>query len=283
MLFRSHQEFGVCVFDVTLDCEDGAPVGGEHEHAHLVAELVQAADANARVAVRVHPVDHPCFHADVQTIVGRAASRLCHVMLPKVESSYDVDLVARHLRGAGGAGGVGAEIGLVALIESALGLEHASNIARASPRLRSLAFGGVDLSADLGGSPDWEPMLAHRAHVVRCAAAAGLGVLDVPYLAIDDAPGLKAECERVRAMGFSGKLAIHPNQVSVIADAFMPTAAEIEFAKGVLAAAEAAGGGACTYRGKMVDEPVLRSARRDRKSTRLNSSHSQQSRMPSSA
>ena len=184
------------------------------------------------------------------------------VMLPKVESSYDVDLVARHLRGAGGAGGVGAEIGLVALIESALGLEHASNIARASPRLRSLAFGGVDLSADLGGSPDWEPMLAHRAHVVRCAAAAGLGVLDVPYLAIDDAPGLKAECERVRAMGFSGKLAIHPNQVSVIADAFMPTAAEIEFAKGVLAAAEAAGGGACTYRGKMVDEPVLRSARR---------------------
>ena len=109
---QMHQEFGVCVFDVTFDCEDGAPVGGEHEHAHLVAELVQSADANARVAVRVHPVDHPCFHADVQTIVGRAASRLCHVMLPKVESSYDVDLVARHLRGAGGAGGVGAEIGL---------------------------------------------------------------------------------------------------------------------------------------------------------------------------
>src|SRR3954464_4643181 len=81
------QEFGACVFDVTLDCEDGAPVGGEAEHAALVAELALAAAPDARVAVRVHPVDHPAFAQDVQVIVGRAGSRLCHVMLPKVESA----------------------------------------------------------------------------------------------------------------------------------------------------------------------------------------------------
>jgi len=79
------QEFGACVFDVTLDCEDGAPVGGEAEHAALVTELALAADPKARVAVRVHAVDHPAFDADVAHIVGRAGQRLCHVMVPKVE------------------------------------------------------------------------------------------------------------------------------------------------------------------------------------------------------
>jgi citrate lyase subunit beta / citryl-CoA lyase len=89
------QEFGVCVFDVTLDCEDGAPVGGEAEHAALVSELALAAAANARVAVRVHPVDHPAFHADIASIVGKAGKRLCHVMLPKVESVADIEHAVR--------------------------------------------------------------------------------------------------------------------------------------------------------------------------------------------
>ena len=70
------QEFGTCVFDVTLDCEDGAPVGGEAEHAALVTELVLSADANARVAVRMHAVDHPSFEADIAAIAGKAGQRL---------------------------------------------------------------------------------------------------------------------------------------------------------------------------------------------------------------
>ena len=64
------QEFGACVFDVTLDCEDGAPVGGEAEHAALVAELALAAAPGMRVGARVHPVDHPAFAGDVATIAG---------------------------------------------------------------------------------------------------------------------------------------------------------------------------------------------------------------------
>ena len=71
-------EFGACVFDVTLDCEDGAPVGGESDHAQLVTALALEAQAGARVAVRVHPVDHPAFEADVATIVGRAGHQPCH-------------------------------------------------------------------------------------------------------------------------------------------------------------------------------------------------------------
>ena len=183
------------------------------------------------------------------------------LLMPKVESAVEVDLVARHLRAAGGAG---ANVALVALIESAAGLEEAARIARATPMLRGLGFGfgGVDLAADLRASFCWEAMLAGRGRLVQAASISGLGLFDVPYLDINDDAGLTAECLRVRAMGFSGKLAIHPRQVDAINVAFTPTSAEIEFAQGVAAAYEAAAGGVCTYQGKMIDEPVMLSARR---------------------
>ena len=181
------------------------------------------------------------------------------VLVPKVESAVEIELVARHLRAAGD---TGAGIVLAALIESALGLENAFAIARATPMLRTLGFGGADLAADLNCGFAWEPLLAARARVVQAAAGAGLAALDVPYLDIDDDGGLAAECARVRGLGFTGKLAIHPRQADAIIDAFTPTAAEIEHAQGVMAAFEAADGGVCVYRGKMVDEPVMRSAKR---------------------
>ena len=94
------QEFGACVFDVTLDCEDGAPVGWEVDHAFMVAALADKAgvatnnivdSVPSRVAVRVHPVDHPAFERDVEIIVGTAGAAICHLMLPKVESVVDVE------------------------------------------------------------------------------------------------------------------------------------------------------------------------------------------------
>ena len=79
------------VFDITLDCEDGAPVGGEAEHAHMAAELAtSAANVFGRVGARVHPVDHPSFAADVATLVGRAGTRLAYLMVPKPGSAADV-------------------------------------------------------------------------------------------------------------------------------------------------------------------------------------------------
>ena len=95
------QEFGTCVFDVTLDCEDGAPVGLEREHARLVARLAQDATPGARVAARVHAVDHPAFANDVATIAGEAGHRLCHLMVPKVESVADLQTAAAALDACG--------------------------------------------------------------------------------------------------------------------------------------------------------------------------------------
>ncbi len=213
------------------------------------------------VCVRMNSVYTSAGLADLLALadLARAGFVPDALLVPKVESAVEIELVARHLRAAGEKG---AAIALAALIESALGLEHASAIARATPMLRTLGFGGADLAADLNCGFAWEPLLGPRSRVVQAAAGAGLAVLDVPYLDISDDAGLAAESVRVKSLGFTGKLAIHPRQVDPIIEAFTPTSAEIENAQGVMAAYTAAAGGVCVYRGKMVDEPVMRAARR---------------------
>ena len=140
------QEFGACVFDVTLDCEDGAPVGGEIEHAHLVKEIANCAAPESRVAVRGHPVDHPSFVTDVNLIVRHAHRNLRHVMIPKVESVADVDTAAHALNQAGAL-----TLPLHVLIESPAAVHRAFEIA-AHPRVQSLSFGLMDFVSAHGGS-----------------------------------------------------------------------------------------------------------------------------------
>ncbi len=146
------EEFGACVFDVTLDCEDGAPVGGEREHAALVVALLALASPKARVAVRVHPVDHPAFEQDIATIAGNAGRKLCHIMLPKVESVADIVHACKALDAAG----AGA-LPVHALIESPAAVHHAFDIA-AHARVQSLSFGLMDFVSAHGGAIPAEAM-----------------------------------------------------------------------------------------------------------------------------
>ena len=140
------EEFGACVFDVTLDCEDGAPVGGEAEHAALVVALALLAGQKARVAVRVHPVDHPAFEQDIATIAGKAGSALCHIMVPKVESVQDVERACEALDAAG-AGAVAA-----ACADRVAGAVHRAFEIAAHPRVQSLSFGLMDFVSAHGGA-----------------------------------------------------------------------------------------------------------------------------------
>ncbi|HSD55363.1 MAG TPA: aldolase/citrate lyase family protein, partial [Burkholderiales bacterium] len=165
-------------------------------------------------------------------------------------------LYARHLSGAK------AGIAFLCLIESARGLEAAMEIASADPRVRALAFGGVDLAADLRAELAWEPLLVGRSRLGQAAASAELGLVDVPHLALDDAAALVGECARVKALGFTGKLAIHPKQVAPILAAFTPTAAEVERATRMVAALEKASGNAVEFEGKMLEGPIVKSVLR---------------------
>ena len=182
------EEFGTCVFDVTLDCEDGAPVGGEVEHAELVAKIAsnsKVADVNnaysaiknianerlnkylntskaSRVAVRVHAPDHAAFESDIDIIVGQASHALCHVMIPKVESVADIDRAVKLIDAAQKKSKVVStqartksvakrQIPLHVLIESPTAVYRAFDIA-AHPSVQSLSFGLMDFVSSHGGA-----------------------------------------------------------------------------------------------------------------------------------
>lgn len=243
-----------------LDLEDAvAAPAKEDARATVVAHF--RGDFRAGLAphqlkgLRVNNIHTPAGVRDLDALVSSGVAP-DFVLLPKVESAFEVRLYARHLEG-GQAG-----IAFGCLIESARGLEAAMEIAQADPRVRILAFGGVDLAADLRADLAWEPLLYGRSRLVQAAASAGLGLLDVPHLALDDAAALAAECARVKALGFTSKLAIHPKQVAPILAAFTPTAAEVDRAARMVAALEQAGGNAVEFEGKMLEGPVVKAAQR---------------------
>lgn len=240
------QEFGHCVFDVTLDCEDGAPVGQERQHAELVAQLATAAAPGARVAARVHTVDHPAFAADVAIIAGRAGARLCHLMLPKVESVDDV-LVAEQLLDAAGA----PDLALHALIESPAAVQRAFEIA-AHPRIQSLSFGLMDFVSAHGGAipvsamgvqGQFEHPLVVRAKLEIAAACHAHGKVPAHCVVTEfnDAAALQAAATHAaRQFGYTRMWSIHPAQIRPILAALAPDAREVEDAARILAAAQAA-------------------------------------------
>jgi citrate lyase subunit beta/citryl-CoA lyase len=237
------EEFGACVFDVTLDCEDGAPVGGEPEHAALVVSLVLGAAENARVGVRVHPVDHPSFEADIATIAGQAGQRLTHIMLPKVESVRDIIQAEKALVRAGAG-----HLPLHALIESPAAVHRAFEIA-AQPRVQSLSFGLMDFVSAHGGAIPSDGMSAKGQFVHPLVVRAKLEIASachahgkVPSHCVitefSDMAAMQAAAERAaREFGFTRMWSIHPSQIRPILAAFAPSEAEIEKASNIIAAA----------------------------------------------
>jgi len=258
------QEFGTPVFDVTLDCEDGAPVGGEAEHAALVVELALGAKPGARVAVRVHPVDHPAFEGDIATIAGKAGHRLVHIMLPKVERPEDVERASRALDAAGAKG-----LPLQGLIESPAAVHRAFDIA-AHPRMQSLSFGLMDFVSAHGGAIPSEGMgvqgqfthpLVVRAKLAISSACHAHG--KVPSHGVvtefrDQAAFRSAASRAANEFGYTRMWSIHPDQIRAIVEVFAPSANEIHKATQLLHAAQAASWAPISFDGKLEDRASYR-------------------------
>jgi citrate lyase subunit beta/citryl-CoA lyase len=258
------EEFGACVFDVTLDCEDGAPVGGEADHAALVVALASLAGAKARVAVRVHPVDHRAFEQDIATIAGKAGQKLCHVMLPKVESAEDIARAAKALDAAGAP-----QLPLHALIESPAAVHRAFDIA-AHPRVQSLSFGLMDFVSAHGGAIPSEGMgiegqfthpLVIRAKLEISSACHAHGKVPSHGVVVEfkDAKALGAAARRAaREMGFTRMWSIHPDQIRPILEAFAPSANDVEIATRIIVAAARADWAPISFAGKLEDRASYR-------------------------
>ena len=262
------QEFGVCVFDVTLDCEDGAPVGGEKYQANLVVALANQAQAainsvangvRRRIGVRVHAVDHPAFAADVLTIVGGAAGALSYIMVPKVECLADVQRAVAAIDAAMPAvTQIDQLMPLHLLIESPAAVHRVFEIA-AHPRVQSISFGLMDFVSSHGGAIPASAMSVrpatdntsldqfHHPLVVRAkteisSACHAFGKVPSHCVVTEfrDTIALKrAAHQAASALGFTRMWSIHPDQIRPIVEAFSPSAAEVDLATQIVVQAQA--------------------------------------------
>ncbi len=258
------QEFGTCVFDVTLDCEDGAPVGGEAEHAALVVALTALVSEKARVAVRVHAATHPAFEQDIATIAGKAAKKLSHIMIPKVESPKDIERACKALDAAGATA-----LPLHALIESPAAVHRAFDIA-AHPRVQSLSFGLMDFVSAHGGAIAASAMdlpgqfthpLVVRAKLEVSSACHAHGKVPSHCVVTEfkDAKALGDAARRAaRDFGYTRMWSIHPDQIRPILEAFAPSADEIELASRIINSAAQAQWAPISDRGKLQDRASYR-------------------------
>jgi citrate lyase subunit beta/citryl-CoA lyase len=279
------QEFGTCVFDVTLDCEDGAPVGGENEHAVMVSDLAQQACEKGeartyrrRLGVRVHPVGHSAFASDVETIVGRAGDALSYLMIPKVESLADVevaaDATAHALESAGAKSG---RLPLHVLIESPAALAQVFEIAR-HPRVESLSFGLMDFVSAHAGAINEQAMtvrpagdvltldqfhhpLVRRAKLEIASACHAYGKVPSHCVVteIADTEAVReAAALAARAFGYTRMWSIHPNQIRPILAAFAPSAHQVEDAAEIIARAAAQDWAPLSVQGRLHDRASFR-------------------------
>jgi citrate lyase beta subunit len=202
--------------------------------------------------VRVNCLRTPEGMADVQAVLARKRPPPA-LMLPKVKGPEEVrglaDLLDEFDR----------PCRLHVIIETNEGLEAAPEIARASERVAALFFGGVDMAADLRCASTWPALAYARSRTVHAAATAGLDVIDVPYLDLDDLEGMRREAEAAAELGFVGKGAIHPKQISILNAIFTPDEAAVERARRIVAAFEEGDTGLLVIDGKLIERPVLRS------------------------
>lgn len=262
-------EMGACVMDVTLDCEDGAPVGQEADHAAQLVQLIAGLDwptgaLQRRVAVRVHAVDHPSFEADIQTIVSAVGERLCHLMIPKVDSLADLERAVALVDAAGAP-----TLPLHVLIESSLGVRNAFEIA-AHPRLQSISFGLMDfVSSHNGAIPDsamsaqgqFQHPLVLRAKMEVAAACHAYGKVPSHCVVTEfkDAQALQAAASQAaHQLGYTRMWSIHPAQIRPILAAMQPQHDAVAKASAIILAAHAADWGPISHEGVLHDRASYR-------------------------
>jgi citrate lyase subunit beta/citryl-CoA lyase len=249
---------------VILDLEDGVPAGGKVAARRIVRAALEAGPFQPYAILRVNAFHTGLVEEDLRQAFGPGIGAVC---LPKAETAGEVARLASLLadveQGCGLASGA---IAILLMVETALGVIQAYEMARASRRVRALCLGGEDLTRDLGAvrSKAGQEVALARAQVLLAARAAGAVAVDTIFSDLNDTEGLLAEARQAQRLGYSGKLIIHPAQIEPVHRAFTPSDEEVAYARRVLeafAAAEARGDGVIALEGQMIDAPVVARAR----------------------
>lgn len=246
---------------VVIDLEDAVAETEKTGARELVAEAVPSLSEHARVAVRVNGLETGRLEDDIASV---AAAGLAAIVVPKVEAVDTLAAADDELVRAGARG-----VGLLALVETPLGIARCEDIlASAPPRTITAMLGVADFTAALGVelSEEGVELLYARQRLIVAARAAGMpGPVDGPYLRLDDETGLLADTRRSRALGFQGRVALHPRQVDPINRAYSELNDEqLAAAERIVEAfqqAEASGVASIRVDGRFVDYPVYELAR----------------------
>ena len=250
---------------IILDLEDAVSPDEKDSARILVRNAIREMGfADVEITVRINAIDTAYWKDDLEAIVPLKPDL---IMPPKASSAADMqtidafisDIERRNNMPVGG-------VKLIPLIETALGVERAFEIASATPRVTALFLGGEDLTADLrckrtkaGNEIDYA-----RKRLVCAARAAGIDVYDTPFTDVNDDEGIVIDAEYAKSLGFTGKSAIAPRHVRTINEVFSPSLADVEYAKMVFEAiriGKQQGKGAVSLRGKMIDKPIVERAR----------------------
>jgi len=238
---------------VIIDLEDAVP----EEDKESAREAIRAAwptftaEQKKRLIIRSNSPGSKSYSADL--ILLRELDASC-LLIPKSESLDQVN----------GAALVLPNTAIIPMIETVIGLDHLNEIANSEQVLR-LALGNIDLQADLGMVCDAQEteLQTARFQIVLASRLAQIAPpIDGVTPSTDDIERIADDAERAKRMGFGGKLCIHPKQVSLVKDAFMPTEAEVSWAHRVIEADKASKGGAIKLDGRMIDRPVVLLAQR---------------------
>ena len=238
---------------VCVELEDGIAPKDKAEARQKALALFQApqADDGVERIVRINSMRERFGIEDVNAVLASKTPPPA-LMMPKVRTPDEVVMLDQLLTEAGHA------TRLHVIIETNEGLEAAFEIARCSDRIDAMFFGGVDMAAELRCQNSFDAMTYARSRVVHASAAAGLDVIDVPFLNLDDPEGMRIEAEKARDLGFAGKGSVHPKQIADLNEVFTPPADKIARARRIIAEFEAADTGLVVIDGKLIEKPVLR-------------------------
>ncbi|MGI4856536.1 MAG: HpcH/HpaI aldolase/citrate lyase family protein [Janthinobacterium lividum] len=258
------------VFDVTLDCEDGAEVGHEAAHAEMAASLLGSSDdAHGRVGLRIHDYRHSAWRDDVRIVLQHARRAPAYITLPKVHSVAETEEMCAYIEAARCHAGIARAIPIHALIETHGALADAAAIA-ALPPVEALSFGLMDfVSAHHGAIPDsamcspgqFEHPLVMRAKLAIAAACHAHGKVPSHNVstALRDPAAVAGDARRAREQfGFTRMWSIHPDQIEPIVAAFAPHDDDIVLAADILDAAMRAGWGPIRHRDRLHDRASYR-------------------------
>jgi len=246
---------------IILDLEDAVSPAEKDAARILVRNALKHLHyKGCEIIVRINPIETDFWKKDLDEVIPLCPGM---IMPTKVSCANDVKVVSDYIAEVEARHGIEQNtVKLIPLIETAMGVENAFNIASADARVAAIFLGGEDLTADLRckRTKEGNEIFYARCRMVNAARAAGVDVYDTPFTDVDDIDGLYKDAQFAKSLGFTGKASISPRHVKAINEVFSPTQKDIDYAYEVMEAiriGKEQGKGAVALRGKMIDAPIV--------------------------